>query len=164
MSSDIQNNSQLFEMELALPDSRLTNIAHRLVGFSARYERLERDLQLLIDIDGMVTWSNRFYNQTIPIVDVVADRYPLVIFHGDVGTGKTITAEAISNTLAANLNKEAWLFKLSTRVRGTGQVGQMSSLINQAFEIVTKEVGKRRLAFLILVDRCTVFWGCFRRR
>ncbi len=57
------------------------------------------------------------------------DRYPLVIFHGDVGNGKTATAEAIANALADELGKDAMLFKLSTRVRGQGNVGEMSTLI-----------------------------------
>jgi SpoVK/Ycf46/Vps4 family AAA+-type ATPase len=42
------------------------------------------------------------------------------------------------------------LFKLSTRVRGSGKVGQMSSLINEAFTIITKEAGKAKSAFLII--------------
>jgi SpoVK/Ycf46/Vps4 family AAA+-type ATPase len=42
------------------------------------------------------------------------------------------------------------LFKLSTRVRGSGKVGQMSSLINESFAIVTKEAGKSKSAFLII--------------
>ena len=42
------------------------------------------------------------------------------------------------------------LFKLSTRVRGSGKVGQMSSLLNQAFDVVVKQAGKARQAFLII--------------
>jgi hypothetical protein len=41
------------------------------------------------------------------------------------------------------LGRDAMLFKLSTRVRGSGNVGEMSSLINQAFEIVTKVADNR---------------------
>src|ERR1019366_6118735 len=46
--------------------------------------------------------------------------------------------------------REGRLLKLSTRVRGTGHVGQMSHLINEAFAAVEREAGKRRLAFLII--------------
>jgi SpoVK/Ycf46/Vps4 family AAA+-type ATPase len=42
------------------------------------------------------------------------------------------------------------LFKLSTRVRGSGKVGQMSTLINQAFEVVAKQAGKTRQTYLII--------------
>ena len=42
------------------------------------------------------------------------------------------------------------LFKMSTRVRGSGNVGEMSMLINRAFEVVTKEAGKSKLSVLII--------------
>ena len=61
------------------------------------------------------------------ICNAVADRYPLVIFAGDVGTGKTVTAEGACDRLAREAHQEAMLFKLSTRVRGSGKVGQMST-------------------------------------
>ena len=143
-------NSALFELEVALPDPRLKLQAERLVGFKARYDRMHQVLQLLIDKDGLEAWSKKHYHARIPLLDSLLDRYPLVVFHGDVGTGKTATAEAASNALAKELGKDAMLFKLSTRVRGSGNVGEMSTLINQAFEIITKEAGKAKLSFLII--------------
>jgi AAA+ superfamily predicted ATPase len=81
---------------------------------------------------------------------MVGDRYPLVIFAGDVGTGKTATAEGVCDRLAREAKRDAMLFKLSTRVRGSGKVGQMSALLNEAFEAVAKQAGKTRHAFLII--------------
>ena len=49
-----------------------------------------------------------------------------------------------------SVKKEAMLFKLSTRVRGSGKVGQMSTLLNQAFDVVARQAGKTRQAFLII--------------
>lgn len=142
--------SDLFELEVTLPDDRIAQIANRLVGFDARYDRLHRDLRMLVDTNGLDAWSRKHHRAVLPIVRAVADRYPLVIFHGDVGTGKTATAEAIANRLATDLGVEAMLFKLSTQVRGSGHVGQMSTLINQAFEVIGEQAGKRRHSFLIL--------------
>lgn len=141
---------ELFELEIQLPDARLDEQARRLIGFAERYEQFRRDLRVLIDPEGLEAWSHKFYHRRVPLVDVMVDRYPLVIFHGDTGNGKTATAEATSNSMARELNREARLFKLSTRVRGSGAVGQMSTLINQAFEIMGKETGKTRLSFLII--------------
>jgi SpoVK/Ycf46/Vps4 family AAA+-type ATPase len=143
-------NTAVFELELELPHSSLTALPQRLVGFAARYEKLHTDLRILIDRDGLEKWSNDQYGKHISLLDVIADRYPLVIFHGDVGTGQTATAEAISNLVACDLKRDAMLFKLSTRVRGSGNVGEMSMLINRAFDIVIKEAGKARLSFLII--------------
>lgn len=143
-------SSELFELEVGLPDDRLANQGRRLIGFAERYERLRRELRLLLDLEGVEVWSKKLYGRRVPLVDVAADRYPLVIFHGDVGTGKTATAETASDALARELNSEARLFKLSTRVRGSGNVGQMSMLINQAFSVVTREAGKKKFSFLII--------------
>ncbi|HEX8394965.1 MAG TPA: ATP-binding protein [Longimicrobium sp.] len=142
--------SELFELELSLPEAGLHARAGRLVGFEARYERIRRDLRLLAAPEEVGEWSRKFYGSEMPICAAVTDRYPLVIFAGDVGTGKTETAEAMSDRLARETGKGAMLFKLSTRVRGGGKVGEMSTLLNNAFETVVKEAGKTRSAFLII--------------
>ncbi len=148
--SGMDGNSALFELELPLPDSRLGQLASRLVGFGPRYERMRQDLRLLIDRDGLEQWSKKHYGSRVGLLDSLLDRYPLAVFHGDVGTGKTATAEAAANALAKDLGKDAMLFKLSTRVRGSGNVGEMSTLINRAFDIVAKEAGKSKLSLLII--------------
>jgi SpoVK/Ycf46/Vps4 family AAA+-type ATPase len=145
-----EGTSALFELEITLPDAQLSSQATRLIGFDARFQRVHQDLRLLLDKEGLEKWSDKFYRSRLPLLDSLQDRYPLVVFYGDVGTGKTATAEAIANGIAKEMGKQAMLFKLSTRVRGSGNVGEMSSLINQAFEVVTKEAGKAKLSFLII--------------
>ncbi len=141
---------RVFECEVALPDGYIHEQTRRLIGFGERYGRLRRDLQLLLARDQIEQWSRTQYKRIVPLVRVAQDRYPLVIFYGDVGTGKTATAEAMADTLARDLQREGMLFSLSTRVRGSGMVGQMSQLINDAFEVVVKEAGKARLSFIII--------------
>jgi AAA+ superfamily predicted ATPase len=143
-------HKSIFALEEELPTAYLTQSAKRLIGFSARYERLHTDLRLLIDPPGLATWSQKHYGKKVPIVDTVLERYPLVIFHGDVGTGKTVTAEAITNSLTKELKRPGILFKLSTQVRGSGNVGEMSTLINRAFETVIREAAKSKHSFLII--------------
>lgn len=140
----------VFELELELPDMRLTDLAKRLVGFETRYAKLKKHLQLLMDLEGLEAWSKKQYGKHISLLDALADRYPLVVFHGDVGTGKTAMAETIANTMSRDLKKDATLFKLSTRVRGSGNVGEMSMLINRAFEVVMRAAGKAKSSFLII--------------
>ena len=139
----------VFESELELPDAA-GGVAKRLIGFETRYGRLKKHLQLLMDSDGLEAWSKKQYGKHVPLLDALSDRYPLVVFHGDVGTGKTATAEAVANAMARDLKKNATLFKLSTRVRGSGNVGEMIMLINQAFEVVMRTAGKTKSSFLII--------------
>jgi len=148
--TEVIERGALFELELDLPDEKIAAAAKRLVGFEGRYQRLHRDLRLLSDPQELSDWSKKFHKQELPLSAVISDRYPLVIFAGDVGTGKTATAEGACDRLAREARKEAMLFKLSTRVRGSGKVGQMSTLLNEAFEVVAKQAGKTRQAFLII--------------
>lgn len=148
--SEVTEIAELFERELELPNADIQATAKRLVGFENRYQKLHRALRLLADPEELRAWSRKYHHKELAICAAVSDRYPLVIFAGDVGTGKTVTAEGACDRLAREARKEAMLFKLSTRVRGSGKVGQMSTLLNQAFDVVTKQAGKSRQAFLII--------------
>jgi len=148
--TEVIERGALFELELDLPNEKIAAAAKRLVGFEDRYQRLHRDLRLLSDLQELSDWSKKFHKQELALSAAISDRYPLVIFAGDVGTGKTATAEGACDRLAREGRKEAMLFKLSTRVRGSGKVGQMSMLLNEAFEVVAKQAGKTRQSFLII--------------
>jgi AAA+ superfamily predicted ATPase len=148
--TEVIERGALFELELDLPNEKIAAAAKRLVGFEDRYQRLHRDLRLLSDPQELSDWSKKFHKHELALSVAISDRYPLVIFAGDVGTGKTATAEGACDRLAREGRKEAMLFKLSTRVRGSGKVGQMSMLLNEAFEVVTKQAGKTRQSFLII--------------
>jgi hypothetical protein len=84
------------------------------------------------------------------LLDTLAHCYPLAIFHGDVGTGKTASAEAASDALARMLDVEGHLLKLSTRVRGIGHVGEMSTLIGDAFDEALALAGTSRFVTLLV--------------
>lgn len=148
--SNVTEVSSLFEVELDLPNKDIAAATSRLIGFEHRYERIHRDLRLLADPEEVRAWSKKHHHKELPVCAAVADRYPLVIFAGDVGTGKTVTAEGVCDRIAREAKRDTMLFKLSTRVRGSGKVGEMSSLLNEAFETVVKQAGKTRHAFLII--------------
>jgi AAA+ superfamily predicted ATPase len=141
---------ELFEAEISLPDAALAERATRLIGFDARFDRLGRAMAILLDPKSLSAWATRFHGPDLPILAAMADRYPLVVLHGDVGTGKTAFAEGAADRLCRATRREGMLLKLSTRVRGVGQVGQMSHLINQAFAAVEAEAGRKRAAILLI--------------
>lgn len=143
-------NDALFEAIIDLPRVDLNAERRALIGFPRRYDRIRRDLEMLLDPESVRAWSRSQHGAVLPICTLLADRYPLVIFHGDVGTGKTATAECCANRLAEELEREGTLLRLSTRVRGKGMHGEMSKLMSEAFDRVRDAAGKKRLAFLVI--------------
>jgi AAA+ superfamily predicted ATPase len=82
-------------------------------------------------------------------------RVPLILLEGDVGTGKTALAETVGDAIARQIGAGAHvhLLKINTQVRGTGQVGEMSDLIVQAFHFVLRRAQQRpEEPVLLLLD------------
>jgi SpoVK/Ycf46/Vps4 family AAA+-type ATPase len=141
----------IFDAKTPLPDASLQAREKTLLGFDGRYRKIRDQLRLLLNLGELGNWSNAQHNKKLPLCDLVAEQYPLVIFHGDVGTGKTAAAECVANRLAKESRTEdAQMFRLSNRVRGSGKVGEMGTLLTQAFHDVVQAAGKARRAFLII--------------
>lgn len=144
------NSETAFQSRWELPDDGLQDQARRLVGFQERFQHLSGHLRLLSDTAGLQAWATEHHGQSQSLTPLLADRYPLAIFHGDVGNGKTVTAESGADALCRMLGVEGFLLKLSTQVRGVGHVGEMSRLINDAFVEATDLAGKRRFVGVII--------------
>ena len=115
------SQTDIFDSETVVPDTGLAQRAGTLLGFQDRYTRVHDQLRLLLAADKLGDWSRRHHRRQLAITDLVADQYPLVVFHGDVGTGKTAMAECIANRLLSEARSEdATIFRLSNRVRGSG--------------------------------------------
>lgn len=139
-----------FDVQVTLPTSDLEKISTTLIGFEKHYEMLKKHLMLSLFPDQVENWSKQFHYQKLQLCELIQQRYPLFLFSGDVGTGKTVTAECIANRLAIDMEREGYLLKLSTRVRGQGLHGEMSQLIQSAFKNLKTQAGKKRLSFLLI--------------
>lgn len=145
------NQSNIFDSKIPLPDDTLLSRQKTLLGFDSRYDRIHDQLRLLLNINELNDWSKKHHGKRLSLCDLVAEQYPLVIFYGDVGTGKTATAECIANRMAKESGSEdSVLFRLSNRVRGSGKVGEMGTLLTQAFQEVIQSAGKSRRAILVI--------------
>ncbi|RPA22853.1 AAA family ATPase [Shewanella frigidimarina] len=143
--------TSVFDAAIDLPERQLTEREKVLLGFEGRYQRIHNQLRLLLNQGKLQEWSNAYHNSVLPVCNLIADQYPLVIFHGDVGTGKSATAECIANRIVRESRTEdSVLFKLSNRVRGSGKVGEMGTLLTQAWAEVVEAAGKNRRAILII--------------
>jgi SpoVK/Ycf46/Vps4 family AAA+-type ATPase len=76
------------------------------------------------------------------LLSTVARRPPLLIFAGDVGTGKSALAESFGDEVSRTSNIPITLYRLSLSARGSGAVGEMTQLLSAAFEEV-RSVARR---------------------
>lgn len=145
------NPIKIFDSETPLPDEGLARREQTLLGFEDRYIRVRDQLRLLLQADEIGAWNKRHHRGRLDVADLLGEQYPFVIFHGDVGTGKTASAECIANRLVTEARAgDAVLFKLSNRVRGSGKVGEMGTLLSDAFQKVAQSAGRHRRAVLII--------------
>jgi len=145
-----------FEVERVYPDDTARNWYDRLVGLDDHKERLLIELEMLLHPERLEEWSRRYHHgQLLRLCELYRNRIPLILFEGDVGTGKTALAETIGDALARRIGGDTHvhLLKINTQVRGTGQVGEMSDLIVQAFvQVEARAKALRGDPVLLLLD------------
>lgn len=140
----------IFDNTIELPSKEIEAQTQSLIGFENKFKRIYNNLKLLLDQDSLTEWSKKYHKTELPIIKQLKDKYPLIILAGDAGTGKTISAISIADRMTRELKKEGFFLKLSTRVRGEGLHGEMGKLVNDAFEQLKTQAGKRRFAFLLI--------------
>jgi SpoVK/Ycf46/Vps4 family AAA+-type ATPase len=151
-------NTDLFSEVLNYPDPDAQQRYNALVGVDEVKQRLVGEAMVLLDHRRVNTWSEHHYKSVIRAASELASRPPLIIIAGDVGTGKTELAETFIDAVARTMRLDGTLYALSLAARGDGAVGQMSTLIGNAFKIVADEsrvgyrAGKPAKISVLLVD------------
>ena len=150
--------TDLFSEVLDFPDPDAQQRYAALVGVDEVKQRLVNEAMLLLDYQRVNEWSVRHHGSVIRAAEELASRPPLIILAGDVGTGKTELAETFTDPVTRQMRVEGTLYALSLAARGEGAVGQMSSLIGNAFKTVADEsrigykAGKPSKISVLLVD------------
>lgn len=149
----------LFDQRVAFPDAEAMRRFNSLVGIDDAKTRLVRSIGILVNPDGLRKWGEKFHQENMLLLDLLDRRPPLVIFAGDVGTGKTELATSIGDPVARQEDISVILFSLSLSTRGSGRVGEMTQLLGGAFEETYNEAkklkhqGKKATgAVILLVD------------
>lgn len=151
-------STDLFSEVLDYPDPDAQQRYTALVGVDEVKQRLVGEAMVLLDHRRVNAWSEHHHGCTIRAVSELASRPPLIILAGDVGTGKTELAETFIDAVTRNMHVEGTLYALSLAARGEGAVGQMSSLIGNAFKAVADEsrtgsrAGKPSKISVLLID------------
>jgi len=149
----------IFEEVRELPDPTAARRFASLVGLDDMKERLLKEARLLLDPESLSAWSAKFHRQKIRLTEFFRDRPPLFIFAGDVGTGKTALAETFGDAIARESDIRVMLYALSLNARGTGAVGEMTSLLSAAFTEINQAArrsshkgGKHSSGIVLLID------------
>lgn len=143
-------NGEHFDERRELPAAALEAAAATLVGFEARYRALSSHLRMILAPDSLDEWAARAHRRGLALCGLMRRRHPLFLLSGDVGTGKTVTAECAANRMAKEMGREGILLKLGAQVRGRGLHGEMTQKVRDAFEELKAAAGKKRLAFLVI--------------
>jgi SpoVK/Ycf46/Vps4 family AAA+-type ATPase len=146
----------LFEAVVELPDRAVQRRYDSLVGLDDLKDRLSKEAELLLNPARLEQWSDTHHGTRIAACDAFADRPPMFLFAGDVGTGKTALAESFGDQVARSLGIPVLLYRLSLSSRGSGAVGEMTQLLAAAFDEVRRSVGAgvghRSSAVVLLID------------
>ncbi|MFC9659954.1 AAA family ATPase [Nocardia sp. NPDC127606] len=158
MSSD----NELFHPVITLPDEIRKGRYARLVGLDEVKTRLRKEAAVLADPSVLARWASRHHPNVAAddqAFTLLRDRAPLILFAGDVGSGKSALAESFGCDLAEVLDIEVTLFRLKLTTRGTGHVGEMTALVGDAFATVIAEAklgrsssGKLRGVTVLVID------------
>jgi AAA+ superfamily predicted ATPase len=151
--------SELFGHVQEFPDPDSGDRFNALVGLDDVKGRLVNEAAVLLDPDHLDDWAKRHHDGPIAAVQAVRERVPLIVLAGDVGTGKTEIAETVGHPISTLLRVSVTLYPLSLNARGSGFVGQMTTLITNALTEVRTMAEKARRsdgtlnrALILLVD------------
>lgn len=126
----------LFDRRMNYPDLAAAKRLKQLVGLDQTKSSLTKTLGILVNLAGPQEWAKKHHGRADALIGYVGRRPPLVIFAGDVGTGKTELAESIGDAVARQEQIDITLFPLSLATRGSGRVGEMTQLLSEAFDAV----------------------------
>lgn len=144
---------ELFERELTFPNDTASDAFARLHGLDLLKERLIKEAVLLTRPDALEKWSRKHHGRrTIRAVESFTHGTPLLVFAGDVGTGKTALAQSFGDAVAREIQEPVHLLQMSIKTRGTGIVGEMTQLITNAFRAVKERAAHTGEVTVLLLD------------
>lgn len=151
--------SELFGHVQEFPDTDSGARFDALVGLDHVKARFVNEAAILLNPALLDRWAAEHYGGSTAAVRAVNERVPLIVLAGDVGTGKTEVAETVGHPISQTLGVDVVLYPLSLNARGSGLVGQMTTLITGALSEVRDKATKARTsdgritrAYLLLVD------------
>lgn len=155
-----EQEPSLFEREHTYPDPDAKGRYDALVGIEEAKLQVSRMLGILLNPDSLSAWAKKFHPKASDLIKPMMVRPPLVVFEGEVGSGKSALAECVGDPVSrANDGLPISLLPISLASRGKGHVGEMTTLLSKAFDQVIERGKKLRRAgkppagaIILLVD------------
>jgi AAA+ superfamily predicted ATPase len=151
--------SELFGYVQEFPDPDSGARFDALVGLDDVKVRLVNEAAVLLQPEVLDEWATTHHRGPLNAVRAVRDRVALIVLAGDVGTGKTELAETVGHPISQLLGVDVTVYPLSLNARGTGLVGQMTTLITGALNEIRDMAAKARTsqgrlnrAIILVVD------------
>jgi len=148
----IDSASVSFEEVVEFPSQKYQERYERLVGLDVLKKQVQKEATVLLAPESLARWSKQHHGRELSVLRAFKDRYPFMIFEGDVGTGKTEFAETFGAAISSSINKRVSLARMSMKSRGNGVVGEMSKLISKAFADAKSIAEKTRAPVILLLD------------
>lgn len=148
-----KESMDVFEAIMEYPNKRAEEEYGDLIGLDTIKKRLTKEASLLLSIENLEKWSKKHHKKrVISACTIFEKRLPLIVFGGDIGTGKTALAESFGDPMAKLLGSKIFLLRISVQTRGTGLVGEMTQLINKAFREAKRVADETKSPVILLVD------------
>lgn len=149
----------LFDEVIELPDPDMEQQFRDLVGLDEVKRLLIKEGRLLLNPRLLAEWSEKHHGRRLPAVGAFERRPPLILFSGDVGTGKTTLADSFGDAIARSERIKITVYRLGLMTRGRGAVGEMTHLISRAFDEVERRAAgsaapakKPNAAAILVID------------
>lgn len=143
----------IFERVSPYPSAAARDVYENLVGLDEVKEQLVKEALVLTSREWLDRWIRTHHRgRRVRAVTAIEKGAPFFVFAGDVGTGKTALAESFGDAIARQLDRRAWLLRMSIQARGNGIVGDMTQRIAQAFEATEKVAQTTGDVIILLLD------------
>jgi AAA+ superfamily predicted ATPase len=116
-------------------------------GLDSTKLRLRKEATVLANPATLSAWAATHHPQAAGAdvaLSLIRDRAPLILFGGDVGSGKSALAESFGCDLSRTLDLPVFLWRLKLTTRGSGLVGEMTTLVSNAFDHLRLQGQKSR--------------------
>lgn len=149
-----QDISTFLSEIIRYPNKRFGATYHSLVGLDEIKGELERKLGLLLRPQMIDQWFQQYYPVNTPtqLQQTLQDRYPLIIFEGEVGSGKTALARSVGHILAESLGCQIAMFVVNAQIRGGGHVGELTQNISRAFDEAEHCQEREQIPVMLFID------------